>query len=122
MGLQYVSHGFNYHGRIGWWLNSLFYTGFVGVATWHVANGRLIHLKPQRSRMSLISSTGFAKYFRIRNKRRVNIAAGAMTIVWLSGLFGVITRAGSATGYLGRKYDEFYGFVFRGLPIRSLSP
>ncbi|KAF8456596.1 hypothetical protein BGX38DRAFT_1162091 [Terfezia claveryi] len=102
VGLQYVTHGFNYHGRIGWWLNSCFYTGFVGTATWHVVNG-------------------FAKYFRIRNKRHVNIAAGVMTIGWLGGLFGVITRAGCATGYLGRKYDEFYDFVYGGLPLSLLT-
>ncbi|RPB26069.1 hypothetical protein L211DRAFT_759178, partial [Terfezia boudieri ATCC MYA-4762] len=93
VGFQYVTHGFNYHGRIGWWLNSFYYTGFVGTATWHVVNG-------------------FAKYFRIRNKRQVNIAAGVMTIGWLGGLFGVVTRAGSATGYLGRKYDAFYDLVY----------
>ena len=46
VGLQYVSHGFNYHGRIGWWLNSIYYAGFVGVASWHVVNGRFIPYQP----------------------------------------------------------------------------
>lgn len=79
----------------------------------------LYPLNPEKPHMFLISSTGFAKYFRIRHKRLVNIAAATLTIAWLSGLFGIITRAGSATGYLGHKYDEFYGFVYRGLPITS---
>lgn len=39
VGLQYISHGFDYHGRIGWWLNAVYYVGFVTVASTHVVNG-----------------------------------------------------------------------------------
>ncbi|KAI5794438.1 hypothetical protein DFH27DRAFT_484868, partial [Peziza echinospora] len=102
VGLEYVAHGFSHGGRLGKWLSSAYYIGFVGIASYHVVHG-------------------FAKYFRIRSKRRLNIVAALISTAWLSGLFAVIVRAGASVGYLGKKYDQYYDTFYNGVGISAVS-
>ena len=69
--------------------------GSWGVASWHVVHG-------------------FAKYWRVKSCRRVTLG---MAGTWLSGLVSLIASAKRAGGFLGRKYDEFHGVLFRRVGV-----
>ena len=52
----------------------------------------------------------------LRKKRRwyiINTIAASLTGLWMAGSFGVIAKAGPASGWLAKQYDE----MFRRVPI-----
>jgi len=97
IGLEYLAYGF-WRGNWGKWIGGVFYTGFVGVVSYHVV-------------------CGWASYLKVHPRRRNMVLGAAATwaAVWLAGLGRVVAGSGKVGGYMGRHYEQLYRIFFRRL-------
>lgn len=107
IGLSYVSHGFARFPV----LSGLGFAALVGVGTWHFVWGWAKYLGLTPEYVGSAGETG--KRERRRRWWVVNAVSAVLAGVWMAGGIGVVGRAGAATGWVGREYDELY----RKIPI-----
>lgn len=98
VGLQFAAHGFARHPLLAWSAH----TALLGVVAGHVA-------------------WGWAKWLgwlgpvdQKRAKRRwwtINGIAAVVAAIWAAGGLGVVARAGLATGWVGKGFDELYSKI-----------
>jgi Protein of unknown function (DUF1691) len=98
VGLGFVSHGFAKHPLVAW----TGYTALVGVASAHFVWGAAKWFG-----WILVGTT------KKSNRRRwtINAATVAFAAMWMAGGLGIVGRAGSADGWIGKNYDVLYSKV-----------
>lgn len=103
--LSYVSHAFAKHPAIS-------FAGFgalVTVGMFHITWGwsKWLGFTPDQ-----MTELGPERQFR-KNRRWyiINGLAVGLTGLWMSGVFGVIGRGGTAPGYVGKMYDDMYSRI-----------
>ena len=98
VGLEYLAYGFWKHpwGKV---VGTVFYAGFVGVVSYHVVYGWMVH------------------YLKVSDRRRKYVLGAAVgtAVVWLSGLARIVVESGEASGYMGRHYEKLYRVLFNRL-------
>ncbi|KAI0196361.1 hypothetical protein F4808DRAFT_464008 [Astrocystis sublimbata] len=110
IGLAYVAHGFARHPVSAYIAYTLLLSVSAGHMVWGLA--RWLDLSPP-------GNWKWVTYDKTMRKRRrrawwaIQGVAVALAATWAAGGLGVVARAGSTEGWLGRVYDGIYEFAGR---------
>lgn len=113
VGLAYVAHGFARHPAVA----GIAYVGLIAVGCGHMVWGAAKWLNMAPSTRSWFGGDGAIPLDRRTKKQRrkqwlsVQGVAVGMATLWAVGGLGVVSRGGSAEGWIGKLYDDVFARV-----------